>query len=533
MYRGSHIVIFAIALLLFFNSGVAQQGFYVPNQGKVFFVGDTATIFSNVTNEGKLGLGIKAVLNFKGHVWHNDPQSLLTDETNGGEGAIGIGGMVRFLATDTTRQLLNGGYNAATRTGPGFPNLQILNRNGVRLIGSSAKVRNELRLTAGHLFLDNHILVVGNNYPGLITNYDSSRFIVTGNAPGSGLLIRENIRATDNVVVFPVGSRTHQYTPAAIVNKTNNGDDFYVSVFDSVRSNATSGNNLRSESVNKTWEIGKLLHPNEGDVEIALQHLIEDEGAFFNAGRKLAYISKYGNGMWDTAAPLITPSPGILTTGAFLLNSGLNYRPLRNGMPNSAYYTKFTGKGDRGINRTLVWLSGVRIDYHQVKVFWTTNPEINNNYFVVQRRFSNQNEFTNIDTVTSKALNGYSIDFLNYEMIDPNSYTGITYYRLQLVDFSGRLSYSNIVAVGRTPDNQLLVWPNPSTGRFFVGIGIASSIKTIVIWDAVGRKVKEELVRDRNIIEMYLPIPGTYVVSFISPTGRIVDSKKLLVRGYY
>lgn len=528
-----HIILVAGALLVANMVLQAQSGFYVPNQGKIFFIGDTATIFSNVTNGGKLGVGKNAVVNFKGRIWENDAQSLLTDESSGGEGVTGIGGMIRFLSTDTTRQYIYGAYNAVSKSGPGFPNLQIQNINGVRLLGSTAKVRNELKFSRGLLYLDNNILVVGNNNPGLITGYDSARYIVTGNAPGSGLLIRENIRAADNIVVFPIGSRAHQYTPAAIRSKSDIGDDFYTSVFDSVKSQAISGNNLREESVNKTWEIGKRLHPNEGEVEILLQHLTDEEGTIFKAGRQLSFVSRFANGVWDTAAPLITPSSGNLTTGGILFNAGLNRRTLNNDMSGGAYFTKFTGKGDRGINRTQVWLSGIRIDYHNVKVYWTTKPEINNNYFVVQRRFSNVPDFINIDTVVSLAPNGNSLDFLNYTINDPNSYGGITYYRLMLVDFSGRQSFSNIVAVGRTPDNQLLLWPNPSTGRFFVGIGTASSIKTIVIWDAVGRKVKEELVKERNIIEMYLPIPGTYVVSFVSPGGRIVESKKLLVRGYY
>ncbi|WP_276479551.1 T9SS type A sorting domain-containing protein [Paraflavitalea pollutisoli] len=512
---------------------LAQQGLYIPNQGKIFFVGDTATIFSNITNGGKLGVGRNAIVNFKGRVWENETQALLTDESEGGEGTSGVGGMIRFLATDTTRQYIVGGYNAASRTGPGFANLQLLNNNGVHLLGSTTKIRNELRLSTGHIFLNNNILVVGNGNPGQITGFDSSRYIVTGNAPGAGLLIRENIRAANNLVMFPIGSRLHQYTPAAIRSLSDQGDDFYASVFDSVKSHAITGTNLREESVNKTWEIGKLRQPNQGAAEVYLQHLLDQEGTNFRAGRQLTYISQYQNGIWDTAAPMMAPVPGILTSGSILNNSGLNFRPFNNGMPNAAYYTKFVYKGDRGINLTQVWLSAIRTDYHNVKVYWTTKPEVNNNYFVVQRRYSNQTDFSNIDTVVSKALNGNSQDFLNYDMMDPNSYTGITYYRLMLVDFSGRLTYSNIVAVGRTPDNQLLLWPNPSTGRFFVGIGIASSIKTIVIWDAVGRKIKEELVRDRNIIEFYLPIPGTYVVSFLSPTGRIVESKKLLVRGYY
>ncbi|WP_315819014.1 hypothetical protein [Paraflavitalea speifideaquila] len=76
--------------------------------------------------------------------------------------------------------------------------------------------------------------------------------------------MRENIRAADDLVVFPLGSHAHQYTPAAIRNRSITGDDFYVTVFDSVKSMAINGTNLVAESVNKTWEKGKRLQPNMG-----------------------------------------------------------------------------------------------------------------------------------------------------------------------------------------------------------------------------------------------------------------------------
>lgn len=529
-----YIVLLMVVLLSWSNTITAQSGFYIPNQGKIFFTGDTATIFSNVINGGKLGVGKSAVVNFKGRVWENDPQSLLTDESNAGEGVNGIGGMIKFLSTDTTRQYIHGGYNAASRSGPGFPNLQIQNRNGVTLHQSTTKVRNELRLSSGLLYLDNNMLVVGNNHPGTISGYDSSHYIVTGNAPGSGLLIRENIRAADKIVVFPVGSHAHQYTPAAVWNKSATGDDFYVSVFDSVRSLAITGASLQEASVNKTWEIGKRFHPDEGEVEIFLQHLVQEEGSLFRADRRLSYVSRFSNGVWDTAVPLITPQPGYLTTSPLLINAGVNKRTLYDGMPAATYYTKFTGKVKPLTNQTKVWLSAYRLNYLNVKVYWTTRPEVNNNYFVVQRRFSNQTDFVNIDTVVSMAPNGNSVDFLNYTMNDPNNYSGISYYRLMLVDLSGRQTFSNIVPVGRMPGgNQLLVWPNPGTGRFFVGISTASTVKSVVIWNVLGQKLKEESVNERNIIEMYMPVPGTYIVGFISFSGQLLESQKLLIRGYY
>ncbi len=52
---------------------MAQSGFYVPKAGKIFFNGDTATIFSDVINQGKLGVGKNAFVNFSGRVWGKRP----------------------------------------------------------------------------------------------------------------------------------------------------------------------------------------------------------------------------------------------------------------------------------------------------------------------------------------------------------------------------------------------------------------------------------------------------------------------------
>ena len=129
-------------LLLFHYSATAQQGFYVPKTGKIFFNGDTATIFSNVINYGQFGVGKKAFVNFSGKVWENSPLSPITDESLGGNGTSGIGGWVRFLS-DSIRQQIKGGYNAAIKLGASFPRLQIQNKWGVELTQTSAKVRKE------------------------------------------------------------------------------------------------------------------------------------------------------------------------------------------------------------------------------------------------------------------------------------------------------------------------------------------------------------------------------------------------------
>lgn len=525
-------IIFLLLLLTGFVAGKAQQspGFYVPKAGKVYFAGDTATIFSRVINQGKLGVDKKAVVNFKGKKWENNASALITDEGNKGEDASGKGGVIRFNG-DSGRQQIDGGYNAVTRSGPAFANVQIDNAAGVEIDGSSAKIRSTLQFNNGHIFLQNNTLVVGDGNPGIITGYDSVHYIVTGSA-GTGVLVRENIRNGNSWVIFPIGSDVNTYTPLSLRSRVTQGDDFHARVSAGVRKDLFTGADLRNEGVNKTWEIGKRNRPNVDDVEVSIQHLNADEGNQFTANRQYSYISQYTSAGWDTAYPQITPANGYLTSGTPLANSSVNTRSLRSKLGTTSYFTKFTGKGDTALQVTKVWLNAYRTNASSVHVYWTTKPEINIRYFVIERRLSNEMNFTGRDSMVTQAFNGYSNTFLHYADDDANNYTAISYYRLKLVDYSGGISYTKEVPVGgKAGGFEFLVWPNPTARDFYVGINGAVDVKYVVIWNVLGQMVHRELVNERHIIPMHIYLPGTYFVGFISEGGQLLQTKKLLVTG--
>lgn len=521
-----------IILFACFAETQAQTGFYVPQSGKIFFVGDTATIFSNVLNAGKLGLGKNAVVNFKGKHWENESTSFITDESNNGDGVNGTGGLLRFNS-DIESQSLFGAYNAASRSGPMFARIELANRYGLQLTGSSSKILTQLKFTDGLFFLGNNILSVGNNNPGSIEGYDSSKYLVTANQPGNGLLIRENLTIADGVVVFPVGTKPHAYTPGAVHHQSTSGDDYYMSVFDSVRANVISGQNLQDSSVNKTWEVGKINNPGIDEAYLYFQHLVADEGSVFASRRNSAFVSHYDGARWDTTTQQSAPVSGFLTTGAALANSGVNNRLQTGLVGQSSYFTKFTGVNRPLPVETKAFLNAYRTDWRWVKVYWTTKPEIDQDYFVVQRRLSNETEFKNIDTVKSKAPNGNSINVLNYSIMDENTHTGISYYRLLLVNLRNEQAYSNMVAVkGKPGGYQIMLWPNPTRGRFYVGISGAAVVKSILVYDIMGRIIREEKVGERTIIEMHIFLPGSYLISFVGAGGQIIETKKLLVQPY-
>jgi len=519
-------LLFTLYLLggLFIAKG--QSGFYVPKQGKVFFKNDTATVFSNVINHGQLGVGQNAVLNFSGTVWENAPDAMITDESNGGSGTNGNGGWVRFLSAGQRQQLI-GGYNAATKTGAIFQNFQLLNPFGVELQQSSTKISKRMEFKTGLFYLTDQMLVIGNNDPGKIIGYDSSRYFVTsGNA---GLLFRENIRSSDGWVTFPVGSKEFAYTPAALRSNSTQGDDYYASVTDGVQSGLFAGNFLLDESVNKTWQMGKRFRPGQDEVEIALQHLNVDEGGQFRQHRSKAYVAQFSGGHWDVGYPQMAPLPGTLTSTGFLGNSGVNSRVFSS-VGSSSYFTKLTGDGDT--TRMRLWFDAYRLDKDNVYVYWTTKPEVNIKYFIVQRRLSSEPFFKNIATVNSKALNGFSSSQLYYDMINPNNYTGVSYYRLISVDFNNAYTYHNIVAVGGVAGkNETVLWPNPSKGLFYIAINTQQEVRKLILWNSAGQKVMEMETNGLRVVTVPAThlIPGTYFVSLISRTGAVLETKKIVI----
>lgn len=522
-------IILLLTLLSRLGPAVAQTGFFVPRAGKVFFSGG-ATIFSDVSLEGQMGLGRNAVLNFSGHKWENAVVADITDERRG----RGTGGMIRFIPPDSGNKLqfITAGYNAAARTGPVFANLTIANAAGVRLLSSSMKVRRWLNFAEGTLDVEDNILVVGDNSVGLITGYNDKNFVITGPSPNGGFLLRERLSAASGLVVFPVGTAAGHYTPAALKVHSRLPDDFYVRVSDGVKSRLTDGQDLSKWSVNKTWQIGELQHPGEDVVEITLQHDLHDEGIDFMGNRQTAYVSQYTSGSWDIGYPHAGVGPGHLTTGPPLTNGGTNTRKFQHTMSQASWFTKLAGYNDTARNRTNLWFSAYRTDKDNVYVYWTTNPEVRNKYFVVQRRLITETVFTDKDTLPSKAVGGASFDYLDYNLNDPNSYAGTSYYRLMMVDYNGNITYSRIVAVGGVPGGfGWTIWPNPTAGRFFIGISRPSAVKEVIVWDILGRVIKRRLVNNRGLIEMYLDVKGAYVIGLIPADGDHIETKKLIVIG--
>jgi hypothetical protein len=77
---------------------------------------------------------------------------------------------------------------------------------------------------------------------------------------------------------------------------------------------------------------------------------------------------------------------------------------------------------------------------------WTTQSEFNNNRFEIERKYSNENNFTKIGSVKSMHAGGTSSSVAAYSYTDAASASrGTISYRLKQVDNDGQFTYSKII----------------------------------------------------------------------------------------
>ena len=79
----------------------------------------------------------------------------------------------------------------------------------------------------------------------------------------------------------------------------------------------------------------------------------------------------------------------------------------------------------------------------EISISWTTWTETNNDFFTVERSL-NGTDFEMVDIIEGA---GNSNQPLSYEVKDPMPFTGTSYYRLKDTDFSGKSTYSEVIAV--------------------------------------------------------------------------------------
>ena len=161
---------------------------------------------------------------------------------------------------------------------------------------------------------------------------------------------------------------------------------------------------------------------------------------------------------------------------------------------------------------------------NKVKLSWTTQSELNNDYFIIERS-TNGILFNEVGRVQG---NGTSNQPHEYQFFDEQSLNGISYYRLIQVDFNGQSETHPIIKANcDTDNNELNIYPNPNSGTFEI-IGLSDD-NLIEITDVLGKKIlsfKSVSVNEKiNLADVK---PGIYFVNVSDKFGKVL-TKKIII----
>jgi hypothetical protein len=252
----------------------------------------------------------------------------------------------------------------------------------------------------------------------------------------------------------------------------------------------------------------------------------------------------------DPTNPSITPTIrlmyGIAGSGipAIQINSingnTLTYTDyaLTNGQQ-AYYYLDITIAGNRTITSP-IWYTKTSVVPVQLISFtanltntknaliqWTTTNEINNQSFVIEKSF-NGNEFYAFDSVGAKN----SITTVNqYSIVDHSIIENITYYRLKQIDKNGRLTYSNIIAVNpsNNNNNSVKAYPNPVTNHLNLLIHATRNNKAaLMITDITGRIVLHQQLEvikgnQNKLVNVSQLTAGSYYLTVLLNNEKITQ----------
>jgi hypothetical protein len=164
------------------------------------------------------------------------------------------------------------------------------------------------------------------------------------------------------------------------------------------------------------------------------------------------------------------------------------------------------------------------------KLIWTTESEINNDYFIVQKS-SNTKDFFDVGIVDG---NGNSNTANNYSFFDVSPSPKVSYYRLKQIDFNGKYEYSELVAVSANKQVEVSIYPNPTADNLFFDItGNDDEVITICYIDVIGNSIKEtiSISHGNNTYrtnEFSKLKTGIYFVQMVNENNEIIKSQKII-----
>lgn len=118
-------------------------------------------------------------------------------------------------------------------------------------------------------------------------------------------------------------------------------------------------------------------------------------------------------------------------------------------------------------------------------LYWQTASELNNGYFIVEHSMDG----THFSSIGQLKGSGNTITAQHYSFVHEHVSNGIHYYRLRQVDYNGQYSYSPIISVSVSKeDNAVNIYPNPARTEATI---IAPNDDVVWVSDIFGHEIMQ------------------------------------------
>lgn len=176
---------------------------------------------------------------------------------------------------------------------------------------------------------------------------------------------------------------------------------------------------------------------------------------------------------------------------------------------------------------------------HHNEVMWETANEVNLDYFVIQRSFGEPDKLGQVAKIFAEAPNGQGAQYL--ELDDDIANAGEYFYRLEMVDLDGTISYSKIINVTVdkkiTLNRSVTLYPNPTHNDVTISLDIPSTTNvSISLLDTKGKVVMRDIVvgqQQAGLLEHRLSLdelPSGIYNFRILLDNRVLVRKLMIVR---
>ena len=482
-------------------------------------------------------------VNLSGHtVYLEDEQTILgkvivtAGTLDMGTGNTNIGNNFTYSGIDLSNATItfNGSsQQTVTSNGNTFGNVIINNSNGI-VMQDAMTVIGSLTMTNGTINTNGNILELTSEITGNLSGYSENSFIIATTSDGA---LRRHINddgVNTDTYTYPIGlsSSSTDYRRFDLVNDGLNGGGFnYLDVY--IEKNTESGQNIASNSVadhfgeaivyfsEEEWMMEPDLEPDNGEYGIRLY---------------LADITMTGWALEDNKFTIVKRPTGSSNFNEFSCHNdhttipsiGSLGRTLSGGYAERSGFTDFSGSkvggGEGELPIDLVYFNATVVD-GIVDLNWTTQSEVNNDFFTVER----SNDAINFEIVVTVPGAGTSNEILYYKSTDESPMMGVSYYRLKQTDYDGKFTYSKIVAVKYLQDLNFNIMPNPATERLTVTFGKIEGSTVFVMTPEYDAKIKifnteGELIYKKNFDGNYYKFnidvsqfpKGIYFVSLLA-----------------